>query len=473
MKHNQFFYLLLLLIITMRCSNYNDQNAETDFIVLKGGTLLDGNGGLIENSIIIIRNGKIEAVGGENTPIPSGGDIVDVSGRFITPGFVDAHVHLFQTGFFDARPDALDLRDSLPFSMVHSYQKGHPERYYAAYLGSGVTAIYVVGGMAWSIQLQHLAENNLSAPHIAASGPLITPVPEEYISIFNTPIEKVMVHLESEALGRKSVEHITQLGATGIKIWGMQPESEEFMRKVQAVADEVEKRGNKLIIHATTLAQAKAALRIGAKVLVHSVSDQVLGTEFIELAKSNNAIYTPTLIVSAGYYKSYKAILGDRLIIDDPNGLVDIKTRKLIEEAAKYRDLVDTVQLKIRIENSKENINQSDSIMAINLMRLYEANILIAVGTDAGNPGTLHGISIYDELEAMQKAGIPPEDLIVMATRNGAMAMDRIDDFGTLEKGKMADLIILEKDPYEDISNMRSITHIMRGGLLRSVNEKF
>ena len=73
---------------------------------------------------------------------------------------------------------------------------------------------------------------------------------------------------------------------------------------------------------------------------------------------------------------------------------------------------------------------------ALNLKKMYDAGALIAVGTDAGNPGTLHGISIYDEMEAMQKAGISPNDLIVMATRNGAIAMDRIDDFGTLESGK-------------------------------------
>jgi len=115
---------------------------------------------------------------------------------------------------------------------------------------------------------------------------------------------------------------------------------------------------------------------------------------------------------------------------------------------------------------------REDTIMAINLKKLFDAGILIAVGTDAGNPGTLHGISIFDELESMQETGIPASELIVMATRNGAMAMERDDDFGTLEKGKMADLIILEKDPSQNISHMRSITHVMRGGLLRTVNEK-
>ena len=71
---------------------------------------------------------------------------------------------------------------------------------------------------------------------------------------------------------------------------------------------------------------------------------------------------------------------------------------------------------------------------------------------DAGNLGTFHGISIYDEMEAMQKASIPASQIIIMATKNGSIAMERSEDFGTLEKGKMADLIILDKDPSIDIS---------------------
>ncbi|MEM9868889.1 MAG: amidohydrolase family protein [Bacteroidota bacterium] len=69
--------------------------------------------------------------------------------------------------------------------------------------------------------------------------------------------------------------------------------------------------------------------------------------------------------------------------------------------------------------------------------------------------------------------GIPASDLIVMATKNGAMTMNRLDDFGTLEKGEMADLIILEINPSEDIANIRSITNVMRGGKLKPVDKKF
>ena len=122
---------------------------------------------------------------------------------------------------------------------------------------------------------------------------------------------------------------------------------------------------------------------------------------------------------------------------------------------------------------SEKNTNQLEATMKANLKKVFDAGIPIAVSTDAGNPGTLHGVSIFDEMEAMQDAGIPARDIIVMATKNGAATMGRIEDFGTLEKGKMADLIILDADPSEDMANMRSITHVMRGGLLREVKQPF
>jgi imidazolonepropionase-like amidohydrolase len=108
-------------------------------------------------------------------------------------------------------------------------------------------------------------------------------------------------------------------------------------------------------------------------------------------------------------------------------------------------------------------------LMLANLKKLYDAGISIVVGTDAGNPGTLHGISIFDEMEMMQEAGIPAEDLIVMATKNGAESMRRLNDFGTIERGKLGNLIMMNEDPAEDISNMRSLTHVMIKGNLNEV----
>lgn len=109
--------------------------------------------------------------------------------------------------------------------------------------------------------------------------------------------------------------------------------------------------------------------------------------------------------------------------------------------------------------------------MAENLRRVHSAGGAIVVATDAGNPLTLHGPSIYDEMEAMQAAGLPAAEIVTMATRNGARAMDRVRDFGTLEAGKIADLIVLNGDPRVDVRSFRALTHVMRAGRLRTQAE--
>lgn len=447
--------------------------AEPTHTVLRGATLFDGNGGSLANSTVIIRDGRIQALGGAELEVPENAEVIELAGKFITPGLVDAHVHFSQTGFFDGRPDALDIRDTLPFDSVQARQRSSPGRYFETYLRSGVTAVYDVGGFEWTLDLQKSAEGDLSAPHVGASGPLLTPFPQDRLDGFNVPPARQMLALDSEEFGREYVQRNTALGSTGIKIWSLNLKDTVFMKSLKAVAAEVQEQGNQLIVHATSLDQAKEGLRLGAKVLVHSVDDQPVDEEFLQLAKAAGVVYCPTLIVVPGYTVAYRSLQGG-FPLNDPNRVVDPDTRNLVEasgsffkyfrEPGKYQEM---------LRSSAAADETLKATMYANLRKVHEAGIPIALSTDAGNPGTLHGISVYDELEAMQQAGIPAKALIGMATRNGALAMRRLGDFGTLEPGKMADLIVLDKDPSADAAHFRSITHVMRGGLLRPVNKPF
>ncbi len=100
-----------------------------------------------------------------------------------------------------------------------------------------------------------------------------------------------------------------------------------------------------------------------------------------------------------------------------------------------------------------------------NLGPVFRAGITVAMGTDAGNPLTLHGPSVYWEMQEMQQAGMSAMDVLVASTRNGAVAMGR-RDIGTLERGKLADLVVLDADPLADIRNTTRIVTVMRNGFL-------
>ncbi|WP_367392597.1 amidohydrolase family protein [Lewinella sp. LCG006] len=459
------FYFLLCLVFICGCT----QNKPTDVLVLKNATIYNGKGDVIKNGIIIIQGSTILEIGDKTVTIPKGAEIIDITGQFVTPGLIDAHIHFAQTGFFDARPNVVDLRDYFDFDELQDDLKNNPQSYYDAYLRSGVTGVYDVGGFLWSITRQEEAENNENAPHVAASGPLLSGVDQNRLDYFNTSDAKQMVYLSSPEMGRETVRQYSNLGSTGIKIWGVMLKDSSFMKSLRAVADETHNQNNKLIVHATSLDQAKEALRLGAKILVHSVEDKEVDEEFIQLALKNDIIYLPTITVTRGYLEAFKSFK-EKWDFDDAHNAMDVRAKTFLETSTDYLDKLPVdFNLEERIKRFENYVSQDEPIILQNLKKVHDAGIKVAVATDAGNPGTFHGVSIYYEMEMMQKAGIEPKEIIVMATQNGAIAMDRADDFGTLEKGKFANLIILEKDPAIDITNFRSITHVMRTGVMNSI----
>jgi imidazolonepropionase-like amidohydrolase len=104
--------------------------------------------------------------------------------------------------------------------------------------------------------------------------------------------------------------------------------------------------------------------------------------------------------------------------------------------------------------------------MEVNLRKMRDAGIPIAMGTDAGNPGTAHGPSIYREMEAMQAAGMTAREVLLSSTLIAARAMGRESDLGSVERGKHADLTIFDADPSQDIANARKVSGVVRGGIV-------
>jgi imidazolonepropionase-like amidohydrolase len=118
------------------------------------------------------------------------------------------------------------------------------------------------------------------------------------------------------------------------------------------------------------------------------------------------------------------------------------------------------------LEALAKRVTLQRQTMAQNLMTLHAAGVPVVLGTDAGNPLTLHGPSVFVELEAMQAAGLPAPAVLVAATRDAARAMGRGDDLGRIAVGCVADLLVLAEDPSADVRAFRSLTHVCRGGHL-------
>jgi imidazolonepropionase-like amidohydrolase len=436
---------------------------------LVGATLVDGTGRPpVPDAVVLTREGKIECAGPRAAcPVPAGVDVTDLAGHWITPGIVDAHVHFSQTGWADGRPDSLDVRERHPYEETIADLESHPERFGRSWLCSGVTAVFDVGGYPWTLDLPSRAETDSGMPRVAAAGPLLSTL-DHWL---NLPGERQFLLLKDGESARAGARYLAARGSAAVKVWYIvSPELPVTgtAPAVQAAGEAARSHGLPLIVHATGLAEAKEAVRAGAKLLVHSVWDQPVDQEFLDLAKKNGTIYCPTLTVGRGYQRMHESALRkEPPAVDDPNRCVDPATLARVAETASTPASLTTEQLQSRAARTAER----ERIAAENLKRVAAAGIPIAMGTDAGNPLTLHGPSVYAEMEALAAAGLTPLEVLVASTRGGAMAMGREKDFGTVEKGKLADLLVVAGDPTADVANLRKVKYVVRGGVVRPVGD--
>jgi len=431
-------------------------------LALVGATLVDGTGAApVPDAVVVIEGGRVSCAGPRSRcAVPGDARVVDVPGRWLIPGLVDGHVHYSQTGWADGRPDqAADLRERFPYAEAMAENRAAPERYFRAYLCSGVTATWDVGGYPWTWTLRERAELDPLAPHVSAAGPLVS-ARDHWL---NVPAERQFLFMADTGAVRDGARYLVANRTDAVKVWYLvdaaNPDTTSFKTMLRVAAREAAAAETPLIVHATGLWQAKDALRAGAKHLVHSVQDEPVDEEFLELARRNGATYNPTLTVYVGIQQFRERRF-------DPSHLdmacVDPGTRR----KARLTDSIPGGLPAERVAESREAASRRLGVMQDNLRRVHAAGIPVVMGTDAGNTLTLHGPSVYAEMEAMQEAGLTPMEVLVASTRNGALAMGRLEDLGTLEAGKVADLVVLSADPTADIANARRVAAVVRAGVL-------
>jgi imidazolonepropionase-like amidohydrolase len=224
---------------------------------------------------------------------------------------------------------------------------------------------------------------------------------------------------------------------------------------MSAAIEESKARGVRVAVHATELETAKAALHAGADILVHSVTDRLVDTEFINLVKNRDIIYMTTLWVEDGY----------RMVLDQQVALNDIEKKTGDPEViATWSELAKIPPGEIPSGIPHIPAPPKRPVAYDNLMLLESAGVRIVGATDAGNIGTLHGPALHREMELMAAAGLRNMDILVSVTKTAAAVMGRQAEVGTLEKGKFADLVILDADPLADIKNTRKIYKVMKAG---------
>jgi imidazolonepropionase-like amidohydrolase len=419
---------------------------------LVGATIIDGDGGApIPDGVVILRGDRIEAVGPRSTiAIPANAERIDLTGKWITPGLIDAHVHFFQSGGLYTRPDSVDLRTVRPYADDLGWSKSHLDETFRRYLASGVTSVVDAGGPLWNFDVREAAAKSSAAPRVAVAGPLIATEPtqpQQRMNLGDPPIISAATPEEAADLARKLLPHKPDL----IKIWGIGQGLEGAARVkaiTQAVAAVAHPAGVRVAVHATELELARAALEGGADVLAHSVEDAPVDPAFIALAKQRNAVYMTTLMVYEGYNDAFKAA-PSLSAFERRFGSPDI-IATLTQAPEAYRGVA--IPLPLAIANP-------------NAVKMREAGVRVAAGTDAGNIGTLHGPALHRELELLVAAGFTPGQALTAATRDAAYAFSPAPDIGLIKPGYRADLLVLDADPLDSIANLQRIDQVWSRGV--------
>jgi imidazolonepropionase-like amidohydrolase len=426
-----------------------------------GATVVDPASGVrLPDAVVLLRGERIETVGPrDRVVIPADATRIEATGKFLTPGLIDAHVHFFQSGGLYTRPDGYDLRSFKAYADEVRDIRASLDLTFARILRSGVTAVADVGGPMWNFEVRERASRSPLAPRVAVTGPLISSISDEPLDLGDPPIVRCATPEEAVAL-----VHTQALQKPDyIKIWYVLTPTETVEKNrpmVRAAIAASHQLGLRVAVHATELATAKAALEEGADILVHSVEDELVDERFLALAKARDVVYIPTLIVGAGYrrtatqqfdFRPEEFAWADPFVMGtlfDPRHLAGTPAAESLRRSAESPAPI-----------------AKEPILERNLLAVQRAGITVAMGTDAGNTGTLHGPSIFRELAQMEASGLTPREVLKAATVGGARVLGRTD-LGRVAPGAMADLLLLEADPDTSTAALSRIATVIRGGRL-------
>jgi imidazolonepropionase-like amidohydrolase len=390
-----------------------------------GGRVIDPSGRqAIEDSVIVIRDGKVEAIGSSTTVRPpSGAQVIKLTGKTIVPGFVSAHVHISDVQ--GTRPPAYTDENTLR-------QLGVFARY-------GITTVWSLGGEQEPAFKARDSQNvaSLNRARVYVAGDVIAgKTPEE--------AKQMVAKVAASKPDVIKIRVDDQLGSTA----KMPP------AVYRAVIEEAHRRGLRVAAHIFYLEDAKDLLRAGVDIIAHSVRDKDIDSEFISLMKARNVPYCPTLTreLSTFAYESKPEFFSDRFFLREADPAVVAQLQEPARQEA------------MRKSHAAQAYKAALPVAQRNLKKAADAGLLIIMGTDSGAAANrFEGYFEHVEMEMMAESGLTPEQILRSATIDAARAM-RVNGIGAIAKGNWADLVVLDRDPLIDIRNTRSINSVWIAG---------
>jgi imidazolonepropionase-like amidohydrolase len=407
-------------------------------LALTNVRLIDGTGhDPIENMAIILDGNRIKNVG-LVTSYPDNTNVVDLRGLTVMPGLIDCHLHL--GGLTVDKPGKaigkVSLKDMASFFL--DYSRNYAHRRWLA-IENGVTTIRSAGDhYPHIIKLRDkIAAGKLVGPRIFAPGPTITaPGGHPAGTIYKGNryiIKNATRQIVEVSSAREEVRRLVEGGVDCIKAIYSDINPMDITHKVprlsldvlEVLADEAHQYNLRLMVHTGSPKETMDAIKAGADSIEHGILPGGDSTEFeddlVKMMLDKGTFFVPTLAIAWAYKEAYPAV---------------------------FSGLKQAVKL------------------------LHSAGVNMAAGTDSGTPGVVIGKGLHKELELMVEAGISPMEAIMAGTRNAADNLGKTNELGTIEPGKLADIIAVSGDPLKDIRDTREIKLVIKDGkiLVNKIN---
>ena len=417
---------------------------DADAVALQGVTLVDGTGGAIRsNQTIVIEGNRITAVGAAgDVAIPEGAEVLDLSGHTVMPGMVGLHDHLFY---------------------MAAGGRMHPMSYTGQrlYLASGVTSIRTTGSLATyaELNLKDEIERGLQpGPRIHITAPYMTG--DESLSI--------MTRFKSPEQARRFVRYWAAEGATWLKAY-----TTISGEDLAAAIDEAHKAGIKVTGHLCSISFTEA-VELGIDNIEHGLatnSDYSPGKMQDECPADVWETASSVDVEGPEVEATFRAMIDAGVAMTSTLAVYELfvqgrptrDARTLAAMAPAVRE--DYLAAKAEIDEIGRPVEGFLNAMAYE-KAFHDAGGILAAGVDpTGNGGALAGYGDQRNYELFIEAGFSPQDAVKVLSANGARVLDVFDDLGTVEAGKIADLVVMRGDLTADPSVIREVTIVFKDGI--------
>jgi imidazolonepropionase-like amidohydrolase len=416
-------------------------------LAIVGGMLIDGTAGIpVPHSLILIDGNKIVAVGTKDTlKVPPGAKIIDAGGMTVMPGLIDAHVHMDTIGHTD-------------YQYWHQTYRGRIQDIYAIsskhMLFSGVTTALDLGGKvedlaAYKKKLQSGAEVGV---RLKSSMGFITDLSESYVATWHRGYQTINVHNPEDARGA-ALKYIAA-GAEVLKAYTGLNGAE-----VKAIADEAHANGLWVTGHAEGIQNTIDRLKAGQDAIEHTGGYALGGKvpdEVINLMLTRRTWICPTLVTNGAQIDA----------VEWPEFWTDSQRMKANTPPEIWADIRRSLDYPNRVLTNFGGFvhwRSADESKAI-FQQLYHAGVRLLVGTDASTPLNFKTDALIREMDLMVRYGVPPMEVIGMATRVNAEYMKMGSQIGTVTAGKLADIIVVDGNPLQDMRDLRNVSVVVKDG---------